>query len=149
MLLKFSLEGRLYKFICLLNGLCSCRRKFTKLLKTPLAKLRLDYVKIAAYIDDLITLPFSFDICFKNVWKCIRLLVNLGFVVQPEKSVFIPSQEIEYLRFIINSITVKERLTTGKKRKFFDLCQEVLLKESASIRLVSRLLGKFTRRHMQ
>ena len=51
--LKFSLPGKLYKSICLPNGLCSGSRKFTKLLKPLLAKLRLDYVKIAAYIDDL------------------------------------------------------------------------------------------------
>ena len=36
------------------------------------------------------------------------------------------------------------RLTTEKKKKIFDLCQEVLLKESVSIRLVFKLLGKFT-----
>ena len=34
------------------------------------------------------------------------------------------------------------RLTTEKKKKVFDLCQEVLLKESAFTRLVSKLLGK-------
>ena len=65
-------------------------------------------------------------------------------MVHPEKSVFAPSQEIEYLRFIINSVTMAIRLTTEKKRKIFDFCQEVLLKESFSIRLVSKLLGKFT-----
>ena len=36
------------------------------------------------------------------------------------------------------------RLITEKKRKIFDLCQEVLLKESISIRFFSKLLGKFT-----
>ena len=39
---KFSLQGKLYKFTCLPNGLCSGPRKFTKLLKPPLAKLMLD-----------------------------------------------------------------------------------------------------------
>ena len=39
-------------------------------------------------------------------------------------------------------MTVK--LTTDKMRKIFYLCQEVLLKESVSIRLASELLGKFT-----
>ena len=38
-------------------------------------------------------------------------------------------------------MTVK--LTTKKKKKVFNLCQEVLLKESVSIRLVSKLLSKF------
>ena len=61
-----------------------------------------------------------------------------------KKSVFVPSQEIEYLGFIIDSDTTTVRLRTEKKRKIFDLCKEVLLKESVSIRLVSKLLRKFT-----
>ena len=65
--LKFSFQGKHYKFTYLPNGLCSSRRKFIKLLKTPLAELRLHYVKIAAYIDDLIILAYSFDICLKDV----------------------------------------------------------------------------------
>ena len=36
------------------------------------------------------------------------------------------------------------RLTTEKKRKIFDHRQEVLLKETVSIRFVSKLFGKFT-----
>ena len=47
------------------------------------------------------------------------------FVVHSEKSVFVPSQEIEYLGFIINSVTMTVTLTTKKKRKIFDICQEV------------------------
>ena len=45
---------------------------------------------------------------------------------------------------MINSVNMAVRLTTKKKRKIFDLCQEVLVKEYVSIRLVSKLLGKFT-----
>ena len=92
---KFTLRGKLYKFTCLPNGLCSGPRVFTKLLKPPLAKLRLDYIKIAAYIDDLITLSHSFDIHFKNVWACIELLGELDFVAHREKSVFAPSHKNE------------------------------------------------------
>ena len=58
-----SLQGKLYKFTCLPNGLCSGPRNFIKL-----------------------------------------------------------NQEIEYLGFIINSVTMRERITTEKKRKIFDLC---------------------------
>lgn len=143
-LLKFSLGGKLYKFTCLPNGLCSGPRKFTKVLKPPLAELRLEHISIAAYIDDLITLARSFNICFDNVWKCAQKLDKLGFVIHPKKSVFIPSQEIEYLGFLINSVTMTIKLTTDKKKKIFDLCQEVLLKDNVSIRIIAKLLGKFT-----
>ena len=92
--LKFTLQGKLYKFTCLHNGLCSVSRKplLFSLLKTALAILRFDYIKIAAYIDDLTTLAYSFDVCFKKIWKCVKPLGNLGFVVHPEKSDFVPSQ---------------------------------------------------------
>ena len=60
--------------------------------------------------------------CFKIVWKYVKLLGNLGFVVHPEKSVFVLSQDIKYLGFILNSVTMIVRLTTQKKRKIFDLC---------------------------
>ena len=62
----------------------------------------------------------------------------------PEKLIFVPSQEIEYLGFLINSFTITVRLTTEKKKNTFDLCQEVLLKEFVFIRLVSKPLSKFT-----
>ena len=38
--LKFMFEGQLYQFTCLPNGLFPGPRKFTKLLKPPLATLR-------------------------------------------------------------------------------------------------------------
>ena len=124
--LKFSLQGKLYKFTCLPNGLCSGPRKFTKLLKPPLAELRLDYIKIAAYIDHLITPAYSFVICFKNVWNCVKLLGNLGFCGPSRKISLVPSQETEYLGFIINSVTMTVRLTSEKKKNIFDLSGSII-----------------------
>ena len=103
------MREKLYKYASLPNGLCSVPRKFTKLLKPPLAKLKLDYIKIVVYIGNLIKLTYSCDIWFKNVRKWVKLLGNLDFVVHLEKSVFVPLQEVEYLGFIIkyDSITVQ------------------------------------------
>ena len=78
------------------------------------------------------------------MWKCVKLLGNLGFVVYPEKSDFVLSQEIKYLGFTINSVTMTVKFTTEKKRKIFYFCHEVLLKEPVFIILVSKLLGKFS-----
>ena len=79
--LKFSLQGKPYKFTCLHNRLCSGPRKFTKLLKT-----RISWTKVRQYKNCSIywwfnKLAYSFDICFKNVWKCVKRLGNLAFVV--------------------------------------------------------------------
>ena len=50
--LKFEWDGTLYQYVCFPNGLASCPRKFTKLLKPPLATLRLRGINIVGYIDD-------------------------------------------------------------------------------------------------
>jgi len=142
--LKFFFEGKLYQFTCLPNGLCSGPRKFTKLLKPPLATLRLERRIISGYIDDLITVANTFTKCFENVKECVHLLDSLGFVVHPDKSDFCPTQVIEYLGFIINSQTMTISLTLKKKEKLKELCISILSKSKLLIRDVARLLGNFS-----
>ena len=89
--LKFKFQGRLFKFVALPNGLCSGPRKFTKLLKPPLAVLRKLGIIVAAYIDDLFTTDNTFNECYLNVQTCVKLLDSLGFVIHPDKSQFLPS----------------------------------------------------------
>ena len=95
----------------MLNGFSPGPRKFTKLLKPPLAYLRQMLILIAVYIDDIITAASLFGDCFSNVFTIVKLLDSLGFVVHPDKSRFVPSQVVEYLGFIINSVTMTLRLT--------------------------------------
>ena len=102
--LKFWFKGELYQFTCLPNGLCSGPRKFTKLLKPRLADMRKNKITVSSYIDDLITIAKSYATCYDSVLHCVQLLDSLGFVVHPEKSEFFPSQKLEYLGFIIDSI---------------------------------------------
>ena len=142
--LKFMFKGKLYQFTFLPNGLCSGPRKFTKLLKPPLATLRKSKISVSAYIDDLITVAKNFSCYFTNIIKCVNLLDSLGFVVHPDKSVFVPSQTIEYFGFIINSVDMTVTLTNTKKENIMQLCISILADEQPLIRSVAQLLGKFT-----
>ena len=142
--LKFMNDGILYKFLCLPNGLCSGPRKFTKLLKPPLASLRKDRVTLSAYIDDIISLARTFELSRLNTSKCVTLLSSLGFVLHPDKCQLVPSTCIEYLGFIIDSVTMQITLNTQKKQTIKELCQSILHAEKPSIRMVAQLLGKFS-----
>ena len=89
-LLKFKFEGKLYKFSALPNGYTEGPRKFTKLLKPPLATLRVQWrILVANYIDDLITMNMTLESCMDNISKIIEILMSLGFVIHPSKSEFI------------------------------------------------------------
>ena len=102
-LLKFKFEGK-FKFLVLLNGYTEGLRKFTKLLKPPLATLRIQWrMLVASYINDLITMNMNLESCMDNISKIMEILMSLGFVIHPSKYEFIPSKTIEYLRFVINT----------------------------------------------
>ena len=95
--LRFYWKGVLYQFTCLPNGLSSCPRLFTKLLKPPLSQLRRLRHIIASYIDDLYLQGKTYEECVTSVIAALQKFDELGFIIHPEKSVFNPSQTINLL----------------------------------------------------
>ena len=138
--LDFFWKGQLYKFLALPNGLCSGPRKFAKLMKPPIAILKMEGHIIAIYIDDLINVGHTFDECCKNFDACINLLQYLGFMIHPTKSVVEPKQTLAFLGFCINSVNMTVKLTTEKKNSLHETCNDVLLHKTQSIRRVAQVI---------
>ena len=70
-----------------------------------------------SYIDDSYLQGDNFKDCVTNVIATIKLFDSLGFVIHPFKSVLVPSQKINYLGFVLDSIEMKICLTQGKVQK--------------------------------
>ena len=124
------------------NGLSSCPRLFTKLLKPPLATLRERGHLVSSYIDDIYLQNETCAGCIQTVKATLKQFDNLGFVAHPTKSEFIPKQEIVFLGFVLNSVTMKITLTPkryGKVVQFLKFIRENALK--VKIRDVARTLG--------
>ena len=124
--LKFLHKNVLYKFTALPNGYTEGPRKFTKALKPPLSNIRKQGVIVAGYFDGLITLAITNGVCIQNISKITSSLDSLGFVIHPEKSTFLPFQEIEFLGFLINSVTMTVFLTHTKKEAIKEMCSPAL-----------------------
>ena len=143
--MKFKFKGKLYKFFALSNDYTKGPRKFTKLLKSPLATLRTQWRILAASdIDNLIIRNMTLESCMEYISEIMEILVSLGFVIHPSKSEFIPSKTIEYLRFIINTEDMTIRVTYAKKMVIFKMCTSLCSTNSCSIRDVAKLLGKLS-----
>ena len=95
--LKFRYKGIIYKFLVFPNGLSTCPRRFTKLLKPALATFRLNGHIIVCYIDDILIIGRTYEQCLQSLCESFKLLENLGFVIHPVKSQFIPKQIITFL----------------------------------------------------
>lgn len=140
--LRFWWRDVLYEFKAMPNGLALAPRKFTKLLKPVFAKLRDMGHASTSFIDDSMQVSVSYDQCLDNVLATIELLMSLGFVVHPEKSVFTPSQRIVYLGFIIDSFQMMVFLTQERTDSILALCKSLHKANYVLIRDLARVIGK-------
>lgn len=90
-------------------------------------------------IDDSILLADSFQLCEANIWATINLMISLGFVVHPVKSVIVPTKVLVFWGFILNSILMRVRLTPQKIDRIICECQKLLAKNRCKIVELARI----------
>jgi len=139
--LKFIWNGIKYQFTCLSNGLSSAPRVFTKILKPVYSVLRKNGHVNVAYIDDSLLISETYD-CLHNISDTCKLVDSLGFTVHLEKSVFIPTQSITFVGFIIDSRLMTVKLTEEKMSQIVENCEAMLNKCEVTIREFVQLIGR-------
>ena len=140
--LRFLWQGTLFQFTCLPNGLSCAPRKFTRLLKPALSELHLRGHISSAYIDDMYLQGQTYKECVHNVIDSVTRIDSLGLVAHPEKLVFYPLQQLEFLGLILNSVSMTIRLTPEKAAGLKMACHALLTNPSPTIRELARVVGK-------
>ena len=139
--LKFEFLDKLYKLVCFPNGLAPCQRKFTKITKVPLSDLRRSKIVVSGYIHDFFTKDHTSEGCFNNAMSIAELFDRLGFVVHPDKYVFVPTQEFTILGFVINSKKMSVKLTPQKEKNLKRLVNQLFSMKNPSIRFLAKKTG--------
>jgi len=142
--LKLKLKDKFYKFTALPNGQSTGPRKFTKLLKQPLAFPKKEGHILCAYIDDVLNIGDSYNYFLSIVIDTVLIFYTLGFVIHPKKSHLIPTQTIVFLGFVIDSVSMTIRLTGEKRENIVKNCKLMLEQTKAQIRAVARVVGMLT-----
>ena len=133
-------DQKYLKFTCFPNGLAFCPRKFTKLMKPAYSVLRqLGHIN-SPYFDDSYLQGGSYE-CLANVLDTVKMFLSLGFILHPQKSVFIPTQKLVFLGFVLDSVQMKIYLTNEKVDKLKSICTKLIKAKETTIREVSRALG--------
>ena len=142
--LKFTYHGTMYKYTALPNGLSICTRNFTKLMKPPLAKIRVMNHILSGYIVDFYLQVSSYSCFARDVIDTVMTFDTLGFVIHPEKSKPIPKQELTILGFVINSITMTVRLAEEKRVKIKPILK-CTVEHSCNIQIIqlAKVIGYF------
>ena len=72
----------------------------------------------------------------------VFLLEALGFIVNQEKSLMTPAQELEFLGLSVDSQSLQLKLPSEKIRQIRKEAAQLLKRESLSARQLSQFLGK-------
>lgn len=123
--LRFIWRNKVYQYTCHAQGLASAPRIFTKLLKPVFATLRRLGHVIIGYIDDSLLFGSYVQECSDHVSETLALVESLGFVVNYEKYVLVPSTKIIFLGNVIVSKLMLVFLTDERKLSILDACKNL------------------------
>ena len=132
--LKLFWKKECYQYIILFNGFSAAVRVFTKVLSPPFKYLRSKGHLSVKYNDDSLLLGETFKVCFKNIRATNSLLQELGFTIHPEKSALVPTKQIIFLGFVMDSVKKTITLTEERNLYIHTLCQNILSNYQATIR---------------
>ncbi|XP_040196517.1 uncharacterized protein LOC120929266 [Rana temporaria] len=132
------------QFQALPFGLSSSPRVFTKVLAEPIAFLRLQGVGIIAYLDDLLLFAASPEQVSRDLELTKKTLMDLGWLLNLEKSSLIPSQRIPYLGYTLDSTLLRVFLPLEKALKLEKSVSALQGSHQVSIRFLMSTLGLLT-----
>ena len=139
--LRFRWGRKTFEFTCLPFGLCASPWVFTKLLRIAVTFLRRSGIRLVIYLDDLLIVGATAEECSDAVDQAIHVLESLGFLINFKKSETTPTQCIEYIGLITNSVSMSFCLTEKKISDIRRLCGESLRKGKCSLRQLAKIIG--------
>ena len=139
--LRFLWRDSLLEFACLPFGLASAPRVFTKLLKPVLSILRQREIRLIVDLDNILLMAPSVEQVLQHAATTLNLLEGLGFTVNYLKSVLVPSQQMEFLGSLVNSLDLSLSLPRDKIRKIQSKRQDLLNTLVTTVRELSKFLG--------
>ena len=140
--LRFTVDGNCYQFACLPFGLSCAPWTFTKVMKPLMGLVRAWGIRIIIYIDDMLVLSESKEMAAQHLEVLTFLLEALGFIVNGEKSILCPSQELELLGLLVDSQSLQLKLPIEKIKQIRKEAGQLQRKGSLTARQLSQFIGK-------
>ena len=146
-LLVFIFDGKIYHFKVMPFSLNSAPRIFTKLFKPILRQLRSQGMLLIIYLDNILLIAPTTDLCLAQGKFLMKLLQDLGFLVNMNKSVLTPTQRIIFLGFLIDSVNMTISLPEEKQLAIIQRANSLLGQNLVSIRNLCQFVGMCSATH--
>lgn len=146
--LGFQVEGQYYHYKAAPFGSASSPYVFCKALSPLITQLRMEGIRIVVYVDDILVMAESKELCIQHTLRLRQLLTDLGWHVAQDKSMFNCTQTCEFLGMLVDTSGPKPmlRLPYQKKRDVRRHIQKLLAASPAPVskRVVARVAGLIT-----
>lgn len=139
--LRFIFEQKIYEFNVLPFGLNTAPFVFTKITKPIVKLLRTAGMLSTLYLDDWFLLGRTSSDCLLNLNITKKLLISLGFIINEEKSIFVPSMTCKFLGMIISSHEQTLSLPQEKRARISSVLQEFQKLRRCSVRKLAQVTG--------
>ena len=106
-LLRFVFRSKVYQFKALCFGLSAAPQVFTRVMAPVSAILHSMGIRMRRYLDDWLVQSSSRASLVRDLQSVLLLCHELGIVVNPQKSNLVPSQIVQYLGVMIDSISFR------------------------------------------
>lgn len=141
--LGFSWKNKFYCFSVLVFGLASSPYLFSKCLRAMVKFWRQNAINIVLYLDDGFGMASSYAHCERDSEFVKKSLIDAGFLINEEKSIFNPVQKLEWLGIVWNSV---EFSLSIPERRISDLLRSIdeILKifPNVTARQLAQVTGK-------
>ncbi len=147
--LGFEWRGQYYVWQVLPFGLSSSPSSFAKALRPVVQAAREQGHRLMAYLDDIIMLGSTREQCVAARNYVVKLLTELGWHINLEKSNLQPSQQAEYLGFRFDTAGIRPTICVpaGKRRMIKHEIRRMLrvpVTQAVSVRAIARIAGLCT-----
>ena len=139
--LRFGFQGRIYEYTVLPFGLSLSPRVFVKCTQAALAPLRQRGIRIACYLDDWAIFADSEIMARDQMNAVIHHITALGFTINYEKSVLVPTQSITYIGMNIDTVSFRARLSEERVASFLSCLARFRVGQRVQFKLCQRVLG--------
>lgn len=139
--LRFAFRGVVYEYTVLPFGLSLSPRVFVKCTEAALAPLRKRGLRLATYLDDWLLAAQCPRQLQVHARQLLSHLAALGFTVNRDKSVLVPSQSIEFIGLHLDSVAFKARLSADRVKALLACLATFRRGAMLRFRTCLRLLG--------
>ena len=139
--LRFAWRGVSYQFRALCFGLSTAPQVFTRVMALVSGVAHKRGIRILRYLDDWLIMASSPQACLQSKDFILGICVQLGIVVNMEKSDLVPKQVTTYLGMIIDAIKMKAFPTTKRIEELWRVIRDFLEDRDPPVQLWLILLG--------